>query len=249
MREFTDRSFVVSGGARGIGRAVVERIVADGGRVVVGDVLLDEAVAFAAQMDGAVSAVALDVRDPEQWDTLLQHAEASYGPVSGLVNVAGVLSEGSIADSEPQEFQRVVDVNLMGTYLGVRAVIPSMRRAGGGSIVNISSTGGLVAYANRASYVAAKWAVRGFTKAAALELGSDNIRVNSVHPGPIDAPMASSISAVLAKGLPIARRGTPGEIAAMVRFLLSDEASYCTGSEFVVDGGQVAGPLFPGVNS
>jgi len=249
MGEFQNRTFIVSGGARGIGRAIATRIVTDGGRVVVGDVLIDDALTFAASTSGAVSALALDVRDPDAWDALVEHAETTFGPVSGLVNVAGVLSEGPIDGSDPKDFAFVVDVNLIGTYLGVRAVIPAMRRAGGGSIVNISSTGGLVAYANRASYVAAKWGVRGFTKAAALELGVDNIRVNSVHPGPIDAPMASSISAVLAKGLPIARRGRPEEIAAMVRFLLSDEASYCTGSEFTVDGGQVAGPLFPGVNS
>ncbi len=249
MNAFDQRTFVVSGGARGIGRAVVERIVSEGGKVVVGDVLIDEANTFASAMGGSVSALALDVREPAQWDALVAHAEATYGPVSGLVNVAGVLREGPIDGSDPDEFSFVVDVNLIGTYLGVRSVIPAMRRAGGGSIVNISSTGGLVAYANRASYVAAKWGVRGFTKAAALELGKDGIRVNSVHPGPIDAPMASSISATLAKGLPIARRGTPAEIAAMVRFLVSDEAAYCTGSEFTVDGGQVAGPLFPGVNS
>lgn len=249
MGAFDGRTFVVSGGARGIGRAVVERIVADGGQVMIGDVLIDEAEAFAATTAGAVAARALDVREPAQWDALIAAAEATFGPVSGLANVAGVLREGPIDGSDPDEFAFVVDVNLIGTYLGVRAVVPSMRRAGGGSIVNISSTGGLVAYANRASYVAAKWGVRGFTKAAALELGAANIRVNSVHPGPIDAPMASSISAVLAKGLPIPRRGRPEEIAAMVRFLLSDEASYCTGSEFTVDGGQVAGPLFPGVNS
>ena len=249
MGAFDGRTVVVSGGARGIGRAVVERIVSEGGRVVIGDVLIDEARAFAGAMDGTVVAAKLDVREPSEWDVLVALAESTFGPVSGLVNVAGVLREGPIDGSDPDEFAFVVDVNLIGTYLGVRSVVPAMRRAGGGSIVNISSTGGLVAYANRASYVAAKWGVRGFTKAAALELGKDNIRVNSVHPGPIDAPMASSISAVLAKGLPIPRRGTPHEIAAMVRFLLSDEAAYCTGSEFTVDGGQVAGPLFPGVNS
>jgi 3alpha(or 20beta)-hydroxysteroid dehydrogenase len=243
MERFRGKTAIISGGARGMGASHSRAIVAEGGNVIIADVLDVEGEELALELGEAASFAHLDVTDPHAWAAAVALAEETYGPVSVLVNNAGVLAQGPLVDGSPEEFRRVLDINLTGVYLGMRATVPSMRKAGGGSIVNISSTAGLIGYAYLGAYVASKWAVRGLTKAAALELGPDNIRVNSIHPGPIRTPMTAEIGDDVTEGQPIARFGEPEEVTRMVCFLASDDASYSTGSEFIVDGGQVTGKV------
>ncbi|MET0765931.1 MAG: SDR family NAD(P)-dependent oxidoreductase [Blastococcus sp.] len=231
---------LVTGGARGIGAAIVEAFVGEGARVVVADVLDAEGKHLAHAIGDAVSFVSLDVTDPEAWRLAIVEAESLFGPVTILVNNAGVVEFASIETSSDDSFRRVLDVDLFGAFLGMRAVLPSMRRAGGGVIVNISSTAGLTGYAGIAGYVAAKWGVRGLSKAAALEFAPDRIRVCSVHPGPIRTPMTEGVGEGSVTGQPIPRFGDPEEVARMVLFVAAD-ATFSTGSEFVIDGGATAG--------
>ena len=181
-------------------------------------------------------------------------AEDAFGPVSVLINNAGVARFGVIEETEPAIWRQVIEINLTGSYLGIRAVAPSMRKAGGGAIVNISSGAGFTATFGLAAYVASKWGVRGLTKTAALELGRDNIRVNSVHPGAIRTPMLAahapdtdSMSATMAGAgvgtSAIPRIADPEEITRLVLFVASEEASFSTGSEFIADGGLLLGPV------
>jgi 3alpha(or 20beta)-hydroxysteroid dehydrogenase len=177
-------------------------------------------------------------------------AESAFGPVSVLVNNAGIVRWGPLADMDPPAWHEVLGVNLTGVFLGMHAAIPSLRRAGGGAIVNISSVSGLVGLPMQSAYTASKWGVRGLTKSAALELARDGIRVNSVHPGIVHTPMTEvtnpAMAAVRDQVLsvqPIPRMGEPEEVARMVVFLASEEASFCTGSEFVVDGGAATGQV------
>lgn len=255
MGRLDGRVVLVTGGARGIGAAIAQAAVEEGGHVVLGDVLDDDGARVAAALGGERARfVHLDVTDRAQWQDAVAAAEAAFGPVGVLVNNAGIVRWGTIADLDPAVWQEVLDVNLTGVFLGMQAAIPSLRRAGGGSIVNISSTSGLVAYPMQPAYVASKWGVRGLTKTAALELARDGIRVNSVHPGLIRTPMAEvtdpAMIAVRDQVLavqPIPRMGEPEEVARLVVFLAGDEASFCTGSEFVVDGGSVTGQVPPAV--
>jgi 3alpha(or 20beta)-hydroxysteroid dehydrogenase len=233
-------SVIVTGSARGIGAAVARTLVAEGARVVIGDLLDDEGKAVAEELGDRAAYVHLDVADPDQWTAAVAAAERAFGPVGALVNNAGILVFGTIEEATPEEFRRVLDVNLYGAWLGMRAVLPSMRRAGGGCVVNVSSTAGLMGYANLGAYVASKWGLRGLTKTAALELGRDGVRVCSVHPGPIRTPMVAGVDESVVEGQPIPRFGEPEEVARMVRFLIV-EATYSTGSEFVVDGGAATG--------
>jgi 3alpha(or 20beta)-hydroxysteroid dehydrogenase len=234
------RVAIVTGGARGIGVAVVRAFVAEGARVVVADVLDSEGKALAHSVGDSAAYVHLDVTDPEAWRLAVAEAEALFGPVTDLVNNAGVVEFASIEASSDATFRRVVDVDLVGAFFGMRAVLPSMRRAGGGEIVNVSSTAGLTGYAGIAGYVAAKWGLRGLTKAAALEFAPDRIRVCSVHPGPIRTPMTAGLGDDSVAGQPIERFGDPEEVARMVLFVAAD-ATFSTGSEFVLDGGATAG--------
>ncbi|UGT41732.1 SDR family oxidoreductase [Nocardia yamanashiensis] len=230
---------IVTGGARGMGAAFTRKLASEGAKVVIADVLVDEGAALAAELGAGALFQALDVTDENAWNDVVSTAEATFGPVSGLINNAGIVHVDPIEKLSEADYRKVIDVNQVGVFLGMKAVIGSMRRAGVGSIVNISSTGGLIGYSNILGYVASKWAVRGMTKTAAQELASDNIRANSVHPGIVATEMvaASERSASIAKNQPIARPGTPEELANLVLFLISDESSYSTGSEFIADGG------------
>lgn len=233
---------VVTGAARGMGAEHVRGLVRAGGRVLATDVLDELGNALADELGDAVMYRHLDVTDAVAWETIVAQAEEAWGPVKVLVNNAGIVMFGPIETLTPADWQRTIDINLTGVFLGMHATVPSMKRAGGGAIVNISSTAGLQGYANLGAYVASKWGVRGLTKAAAIELGPFNIRVNSIHPGPIRTPMTDGLSLEMVANQPIPRIGEPEEVTAMLLFILQ-EATYSTGHEFIIDGGTIIGQV------
>jgi 3alpha(or 20beta)-hydroxysteroid dehydrogenase len=238
---------IVSGGARGMGASHCRTMVAEGAQVVVGDVLEDDGARLAKELGDAATFVPLDVTDEAAWSAALGHTIDTFGPPSVLVNNAGIVRVGLMPDMTKQDFEDVLAVNLVGVWLGMRAVAPAMMNAGGGSIINVSSTAGLVGYPGISGYVASKWGVRGITKSAALELGTRGVRVKSIHPGAIETPMvaAAHVSDAMWSAQCIPRIGQPAEVSALVVFLASDESSYSTGHEFVIDGGNVLGQALP----
>ena len=231
---------IVTGAARGMGAEHVRGLVRAGARVVATDVLDEEGRALAGELGDSVMYRHLDVTDVDDWETVVAQAEEAWGPVKVLVNNAGIVVFGPIDALAPSDWQRAIDINLTGVFLGMHAVVPSMKQANGGAIVNISSTAGLVGYANLGAYVASKWGVRGLTKTAAIEFGPANIRVNSIHPGPIRTPMTDGLDLASIADQPIPRIGEPAEVTAMLLFILQ-EATYSTGHEFVIDGGTIIG--------
>ncbi len=248
---------IISGGARGVrsgvpGMGAVEaRMFArEGAKVVIGDILEDEGQDLAQQIrdtGGEAIFVPLDVTVEEQWETAVATAVERFGAVNALVNNAGVSGRGRVEDVTGEEWDRVMDINAKGVFLGTRAVIPAMRQAGGGSIINISSQLGLVGTDNSSpQYQASKGAVRLLTKSTAIQHARDGIRCNSVHPGPIVTPMTEEGRAdeervrLLVSRTPLGRYGRPEEVAYGVLFLASDESSFMTGSELVIDGGWTA---------
>lgn len=237
---------IVTGGARGQGEAAARLFVAEGAVVVIGDVLEDAGRQVAAELAGNALFKTLDVRSETSWQELVDAAERRYGSVTVLVNNAGIVREGGVADQSLEDYVEVVMVNQIGCFLGMKSVVPSMMRAGSGSIVNISSTSGLLGYPNYISYVASKFAIRGMTKAAAVELGSQGIRVNAVFPGPVKTaflnPANPNEIPTDFNPPPLGRAADVIELARLSLFLASDDSSYCTGAEFVADGGRTAGP-------
>ncbi|OZC59757.1 3-alpha-hydroxysteroid dehydrogenase [Rhodococcus sp. 06-621-2] len=241
MGRVDGRIAIVTGASRGMGAAHVRRLVSEGARVVIADVLESEGTALASELGPSAKFSYLDVRDPAQWDTTVAAAEAFGGAITILVNNAGVTRRASLEDTTVEDWNTVLDINLTGSFLGIQAVAPAMRRAGAGAIVNVSSMGGLMAIHPSWAYTASKWGLRGLTKVAALELGEAGITVNSIHPGFISTPMLDGADeAELASGLPIRRVGTVEEVADLVLYLVA-EATYSTGSEFSIDGGIRAG--------
>jgi 3alpha(or 20beta)-hydroxysteroid dehydrogenase len=232
---------LITGGARGQGAAAAELFRASGATVLVADVI---------DAPGAGS-VRLDVRDPAQWAAAMERVEAELGGLDVLVNNAGIMRTGLLESMPLDEYREVIEVNQVGCFLGIQAVVPLMRAAGGGSIVNISSVAGLKGVAGAGAYSASKWAIRGMTKTAALELGAYGIRVNSVHPGAIDTAMingpefAGVDRSSYFAGIPVPRIGEAHEVAHLVAFLASDASAYCSGAEFVIDGGEMAGSRRP----
>lgn len=240
MGKLDDSVIVVSGGSRGIGAQICRTFAAEGARVVIGDVLEDEGRALAQELGGRYEH--LDVTRPEDWHAVVASATNAFGKVTGLINNAGVVGFTPVGGTSLEDWNRIISVNLTGVFLGMEAVVPALKAAGGGVIVNISSTAGMQGYGNLAAYVASKWGVRGLTKAAALDLGPDNIRVVSIHPGGIRTPMTAGLDDKAYSRQPIARIGEPEEIAKLALFLVAD-ATYSTGTEFIADGGATVGQV------
>jgi 3alpha(or 20beta)-hydroxysteroid dehydrogenase len=243
---------LISGAARGQGAAEARAFVAEGAMVVIGDVLDEEGAVVAKELGDAARFVHLDVTSESDWAAAVQATVDAFGSLNVLVNNAGIMRLGPLDGQATADYRAVVEVNQFGCYFGMRAAIPALRAAGGGSIINTSSINGFIGLAGTTAYGASKFAVRGMTRTAALELGHDNIRVNAVCPGTIDTAMVSSPEfADVDKDAyfadqPVARIGRAEEVANMMIFLASDESSFCTGAEFVVDGGALAGHVIPG---
>jgi 3alpha(or 20beta)-hydroxysteroid dehydrogenase len=242
------RCVIVTGAARGQGAAHARALASRGARVVITDVLDDDGQRLAASLGDSARYVRLDVTSEADWATAVEEAVRSFGPVRVLVNNAGVLIRGSLEAAAMTDYDTIMNVNVKGALLGMRAVLSSMREAGGGSIVNISSNAGMLGTPNAIAYVTSKWAVRGMTKAAAAELGAYGIRVNSVHPGAVATPilMGDGLTeeAFVQRGrdrLAIRRIAEPGEISPAVIYFASDLSGYATGSELLVDGGWAIG--------
>ncbi|MGH3739396.1 MAG: glucose 1-dehydrogenase [Micromonosporaceae bacterium] len=238
---------LITGAARGQGAAAARRYVAEGARVMVADVLDEPGKELADELGEAARYRHLDVSSESDWADAIAELLQAYGRLDVLVNNAGVLTLSPITQTSLEEYERVIRVNQFGTFLGIRSAVAPMTEAGGGSIVNISSVEGLGGMPYLIAYAASKFAIRGMTKVAAVELGEQGIRVNSVHPGVIDTAMPRQAAggldldmSILAKKVPLRRVGTSEEIAELVVFLGSDESSYCTGAEFVADGGATA---------
>ncbi|MFB9553069.1 glucose 1-dehydrogenase [Streptomyces roseoviridis] len=246
MNDLTGKTVLITGGARGLGAEAARQAVAAGANVVLTDVLDEEGGATAAGLGERARFLHHDVTSEEEWAAAVAYATAEFGALHGLVNNAGIATGAFLEAESVEHFRRVVDINLTGVFIGMKTVIPAMREAGGGSIVNISSAAGLMGLALTAGYGASKWGVRGLTKTGAVELGTSRIRVNSVHPGMTYTPMTASVGIEQGEGrypnTPMGRVGEAHEIAGAVVFLLSDAASYVTGAELAVDGGWSAGP-------
>jgi 3alpha(or 20beta)-hydroxysteroid dehydrogenase len=233
----TARVALVTGAARGQGAAIVERLHSDGFRVAAGDVRIDELKANVEALGDNVIAVELDVTSAQHWGNAVRATVERFGSLSTLINNAGVLHRASLDDETPEGFEGSWRFNCLGPFLGIQASLEELRRADGAAIVNTVSTGAIRPFPNHTAYGSSKWALRGLTQAVAAELAPDGIRVNAVFPGPIATPMldATTQSRLTAT---FGRLGEPVEVANVVAFLVSDKASFMTGSEIVVDGGQ-----------
>ena len=231
---------LVSGGARGMGETHARALLAEGARVVIADLLDEPGEALAEELGANALYVHLDVTSEQSWSDAIDAAANAFGPVSILVNNAGIAHGAPLEQYTLEMWNSIIAVNQTGVFLGMRAVVRGMKKLKHGSIINISSVEGLRGGAYLHGYVASKFAVRGLTKSASQELGGFGIRVNSVHPGYIETPMTTDIDSKQLQ-IPQHRPGKPEEVSKMIVFLASDDSSYSTGAEFVVDGGMTAG--------
>jgi NAD(P)-dependent dehydrogenase (short-subunit alcohol dehydrogenase family) len=238
---------LISGAARGMGECEARLFAREGAKVVLGDVLEEQgqqAVSGIAQQGGAATFVSLDVTAESDWQRAVETAERAYGKLDVLVNNAGIVRMAPLDETSLEAWNEVINVNQTGVFLGMRYAVPAMRRAGGGSIINISSVAGLIGLPDIPAYQASKGAVRLLTKHTAIQYAKDQIRVNSVHPGRIETPMTANLAPerreMVLRLTPMGRDGKPEEVAYGVLYLASDESSFVTGAELVIDGGYTA---------
>ncbi|HAA95651.1 MAG TPA: cyclopentanol dehydrogenase [Dehalococcoidia bacterium] len=240
---------LISGGARGMGAVEAKLFAQEGAKVVIGDMLAEEGRKVEAEINeagGECVFVPLDVADEKAWESAVNEAVSRYGKLDILVNNAGIYRASNVEDTTTNEWEQIMDVNAKGVFLGLRSVIPAMRNAGGGSIINISSVAGLVGNRRTTAYNASKGAVRLLTKSTAIQYASEGIRCNSVHPGTIETPMTEGFLADEEQRTdrmnrtPLGRLGRPEDVAYGALYLASDESSFVTGSELVIDGGRTA---------
>lgn len=239
MNRVIGKVVLISGGARGMGASHARVLAAEGAHVVIGDII-DAGSQLAHELGDRARFIHLDVTKPDEWKQAVDTALHTFGRLDVLINNAGIISGGTVAEFELEVWQRIIDVDLTGTFNGIKAVVPAMIAARRGSIINISSMQAIAASAGNHAYVAAKFGVRGLTKSTAVELAEYGIRVNSVHPGLIKTPMTDGIDASSIQ-IPLKRAAAPEEVSNLVLYLASDESGYSTGSEFIVDGGVLAG--------
>jgi 3alpha(or 20beta)-hydroxysteroid dehydrogenase len=242
MGRLDNKVAIVTGGAMGQGEAIVRAYVAEGAEVVVADIAKEAGQALADELGDSAHFFAHDVSDAASWATLVEDTNSRFGPVNVLANNAGLLRFGRIEEMPLEEFMLLVNVNQVGSFLGMQAVARTMRKNGGGSIINASSIEGIAGMPSCTAYAATKWAIRGMTKCAAMELGPKGIRVNSVHPGMIDTPMTrvhggDAAMEFGASRVPLRRVGHPEDVAPLYVFLASEESAYINGAEITVDGG------------
>jgi 3alpha(or 20beta)-hydroxysteroid dehydrogenase len=246
MNRLNGKVAIVTGAAGGMGESHVWRFVEEGAKVLFTDIVVTRGEALATELGPSARFARHDVTSRDDWSRVVAEAEAAFGPVNVLVNNAGILGTETIENCTLESYRRLIETNQVSVFLGMKAVLASMRRAGGGSIINISSTGGLVGTAASGGYCDSKFALRGMSKVAAIEFGRDRIRVNTVHPGAVRTPMftespfCDQFERTYTSSTPLGRIGEPQEISNLVVFLASDESSFSTGSEFVADGGATA---------
>lgn len=243
---------IVTGGARGMGAATCRLFVAEGAKVAIADVLEEQGRALADELGDAAQFWKLDVTSEDEWARVVGEVEQALGPVDVLVNNAGILMFKGLLDTSKADYERVLGVNLVGEFLGIKAVAPGMIGRGRGSIVNVSSVDGMKGANSLVAYASSKWGVRGLTKVAAMELAHKGVRVNSVHPGGVDTIMSNHDGRARSEldksytNVPLQRVGAPEEVAAASLFLASDDSSYMNGAELVVDGGMTVGTYYEG---
>jgi 3alpha(or 20beta)-hydroxysteroid dehydrogenase len=238
MGRVTGKVALISGGSRGIGAASARALVAEGAKVVIGDILDEEGKALVKELGDDARYVHLDVTSEQDWTAAVEASVAAFEKLNVLFNNAGIANGATIQHFKLTKWQQILDVNLTGPFLGMRAAADALIAAGGGSIINTSSIEGLRGTPWAHGYVASKWGLRGLTKSVAMELAPHGIRVNSLHPGLVRTPITEGIPDDMVP-IPLGRVGQPEDVASFVVFLASDESSYATGAEFVMDGGTV----------
>lgn len=244
MGRLKDKVIIVTGGAGGMGASHARKFVEEGAKVVITDLNENAGAELAKELGDNAIFIKHDVTKYDDWNKVVSETEDKFGPVTGLINNAGIGTMNPIEVMTEEEYMKIININQLSVFLGMKAVLPSMRKVEAASIVNISSLSGMIGNVGGVAYNGSKFAVRGMTKVAALEFAEDNIRVNSIHPGVIETPMLGGNNTDLineiSKTIPLKRIAQPQEVTNLALYLVSDESSYSTGSEFIIDGGLFA---------
>lgn len=236
---------LISGAASGMGAQHARAVCAEGGKVVIGDINHDAGRELAKELNElhgrrVAHYAELNVTNFDDWVSAVQAAEEHFGALHGLVNNAGIGSTGNVEEADIEAWLRTIDINLNGTFYGMKAAVAALKKNDSSSIVNVSSIAGLTGFKNRAAYSASKWAVQGLTKTSALDLGEDGIRVNSIHPGSVNTPLTAGLKRDFGQ-VPAGRAAEVDEVSPLVIYLLSDESRYVSGASIAIDGGETAG--------